>query len=59
MMCTPTGMEGFLADQIILPTGVVDPIVHVEIARNRGAGYKVDGLWRGSGPYPPSARKPL
>ena len=26
---------------------------------DRGAGYKVGGLWRGSGPYPPSARKPL
>jgi hypothetical protein len=26
---------------------------------DQGAGYKVAGLWRGSGPYPPSARKPL
>ncbi len=26
---------------------------------DKGSGYKVNGLWRGSGPYPPSARKPL
>ena len=26
---------------------------------DENAGYKVGGLWRGSGPYPPSARKPL
>lgn len=26
---------------------------------DQGAGYKVGGLWRGSGPYPPSARKAL
>jgi hypothetical protein len=26
---------------------------------DQGTGYKVGGLWRGSGPYPPSARKPL
>ena len=23
------------------------------------SGYRVGGLWRGSGPYPPSARRPL
>lgn len=26
---------------------------------DRGSGYKVGGFWRGSGPYPPSARRPL
>lgn len=26
---------------------------------DKGAGYKVQGLWRGPGPYPPSARKSL
>lgn len=26
---------------------------------DRHSGYQVSGLWRGSGPYPPSARKPL
>jgi hypothetical protein len=26
---------------------------------DKAAGYKVGGLWRGNGPYPPSARKPL
>ena len=26
---------------------------------DKGSGYKVGGVWRGSGPYPPSARKPL
>ncbi|HEY5313360.1 MAG TPA: hypothetical protein VIK18_12610 [Pirellulales bacterium] len=26
---------------------------------DKGSGYKVGGMWRGSGPYPPSARRPL
>lgn len=26
---------------------------------DEGSGYRVGGIWRGSGPYPPSARKPL
>jgi hypothetical protein len=26
---------------------------------DKAAGYKVGGLWRGNGPYPPSARRPL
>jgi hypothetical protein len=26
---------------------------------DKGSGYKVGGLWRGSGPYPPSGRRPL
>jgi hypothetical protein len=29
------------------------------MAGDRGSGYRVAGLWRGSGPYPRSARKPL
>jgi hypothetical protein len=26
---------------------------------DKGSGYQVAGFWRGSGPYPPSARRPL